>query len=159
MKKLQESYFFSQIFIDQIKRLPRASVQHNWFSPCCSVPQYAEIISGREDFQSSPFGCTSVQALKGTCFICLAFPPLKQRAIFMRPSSAGLAPISGNQFQSAFISVELLAATCCAVSSVPPWWILVVALLTCVLRGWLFVFVIECNLGFFIQHQRSYKTE
>jgi hypothetical protein len=117
MKKLQESCFFSQIFIDQIKRLPRASVQHNWFSPCCSVPQYAEIISGREDFQSSPFGCTSVQALKGTCFICLAFPPLKQRAIFMRPSSAGLAPISGNQFQSAFISVELLAATCCAVSS------------------------------------------
>jgi hypothetical protein len=35
---------------------------------------------------------------------------LKRRAIFIRPASAGLASISGNQFKSAFISVELLVA-------------------------------------------------
>jgi len=82
MKKLQESCFFSQIFIDQIKRLPRASVQHNWFSPCCSVPQYAEIISGREDFQSSPFGCTSVQALKGDLLYLPCFPAVETAGYF-----------------------------------------------------------------------------
>jgi hypothetical protein len=35
---------------------------------------------------------------------------LKRRAILIRPAGAGLAPISANQFKSAFISVELLIA-------------------------------------------------
>jgi hypothetical protein len=40
----------------------------------------AEIFSGRDDFQSS---------LTGLGFIRLSFPPLKRRAIFIRPASAG----------------------------------------------------------------------
>jgi hypothetical protein len=65
---------------------------------------------GRDDFQSSPCGCTSGQALKGDLAYLPISPPLKPRAIFIRPADAGLAPISANQFKSAFISVELLVA-------------------------------------------------
>ncbi|HEV2960697.1 MAG TPA: hypothetical protein VG649_02650, partial [Candidatus Angelobacter sp.] len=53
----------------------------------------------------------------GLGFICVSFPPLKRRAIFMRPAGAGLVPIRGHQFQSAFISVELLAAACSAMNT------------------------------------------
>jgi hypothetical protein len=67
----------------------------------------AEILSGRDGFQSSPFGCTSGQALKGDLVYLPIFPTVETVGYFHSSGCAGLSTISDNQFgDNQFKSVQ-----------------------------------------------------
>ncbi|HEV2960526.1 MAG TPA: hypothetical protein VG649_01775 [Candidatus Angelobacter sp.] len=61
------------------------------------------------------------------------------RVIASLSNYEALVSISGKQFKSAFISVELLAATCCAV---PPWRVLLFLVAACCSVSLVFFFVL-----------------
>jgi len=63
----------------------------------------SEIVSGRDDFQSSPFGCTSGQALNGD-LVYLPISPAVETAGYFH--SSGWRRTSTHQRQSVQISVH-----------------------------------------------------